>query len=318
MAKRAKANFRKTSMKQTARAVRSYCFLVASYFLLILFLPADQVSMHNYMLSATEYRVLRFSLALPLVLMWFAAFFGYAKLQQYAQTIAKTPEASGYQRLANGCRWLAWGLSTTSIASIILNTNGDNHPRFHSLAIIIINYMSLLYALIAFSVMSGGAHDLATRAKQSLTPATTRSLQLIFVISGVIYCYLTFKHLDLQSLASTNNPYYLPVWLLVISVIIPNLYAWFVGLLAVHDLGIAARRTHGVLYRRAVRFLASGLVLVIASLISVQYLHSAIPRSGHLSLDTTLIVTYATYLVTMIGFILVSLGANRLKRIEEV
>lgn len=305
-------------MKYISGAVRSYTILVVCYVLLILLLPANHTDMHSYSLSVAQYRGLRLVLALPLALMWFSAFYGYAKLRQYADAIAKTPEGKGYRRLADGCRWLAWGLTATPIVSLIVNTIGDRHPGFHSVAVIVINYASLAYVLVAFSIISGGAHELAQRTKQAMASGSTRILQLVFVGAGVLYCYLTFRHLDLQSLASTNNPYYLPVWLLVISIIIPNLYAWFVGLLAAHDITVAARRTHGLLYRHAVRLVAIGLVLAIASLISTQYLHSVIPRTGHLSLDTALIVTYATYMTMVIGFSLVALGVSRLKRIEEV
>ncbi|PIZ63149.1 hypothetical protein COY17_01230 [Candidatus Saccharibacteria bacterium CG_4_10_14_0_2_um_filter_52_9] len=94
---------------------------------------------------------------------------------------------------------------------------------------------------------------------------------------------------DLGSLASAKNPYFLPVWLVVVSVIIPYLYAWFVGLLA-----------------------------VIFSSIALQYLNGIRPSPGYLTLDYRLLLTLIFRILGGAGFVMLIIGAGRLKKIEEV
>jgi hypothetical protein len=57
---------------------------------------------------------------------------------------------------------------------------------------------------------------------------------------------------------------------------------------------------------------------VIISSIGLQYLHAVIPRKGHIEIGELLIGVYLIYAIVAIGFILISAGANRLKKIEEV
>jgi len=306
-------------MKYIGSAVRNYLVLITLYLLLGLLLPASSVDMQNYGLSAREYHVLRFVLALPLALVWFTAFYGYARLKEYAAVMDNTAESRGFQQLARGVHWLAWGLALPSVLSLVLNNGIANaHPNLHEAAVISINYITLALTLVGLVITSNATHELALRSKRTFSAASARSLQFIFVTSGVLYCYLTFRHVDMQSLASTNNAYFLPVWLLIMTIIIPSLYAWFVGLLAAYDITLMAKQTHGLLYRHALRNLAAGLVVVIASYVAQQYLHTVVPRTGHLSLNTTLLLTYSIYICTMLGFVLMTVGAIRLKRIEEV
>jgi hypothetical protein len=108
------------------------------------------------------------------------------------------------------------------------------------------------------------------------------------------------------------------VWLLVLTIIIPYLYAWFIGLLAAFEITVVARQAKGILYRQALRLLAGGVSVVIAGLITIQYVRSVFPSGGKLSLGLVLLLIYLVYLIVAAGFVLITLGANRLKKIEEI
>jgi hypothetical protein len=105
---------------------------------------------------------------------------------------------------------------------------------------------------------------------------------------------------------------------MVVSVIIPYLYAWFVGLLAAYEIMLFSRHSKGVLYRQSLSLLALGLVVIIASSIALQYMNSIQPRVGHLMLSYHLIITSIFRIIGGGGFVLLAVGANRLKKIEEV
>jgi hypothetical protein len=110
----------------------------------------------------------------------------------------------------------------------------------------------------------------------------------------------------------------LPAWLMIVSVIVPYLYAWCIGLLAAYEIMVFSVNVRGLLYRRALLFLVIGLVAVILSSIAYQYVNSVVPRTGELVFNYKLLLTLAIRIVSGIGFFVLAIGASRLKKIEEV
>lgn len=309
---------RKDAMHRLTSALSSYTLLTILYLLLVIVLPANKAAMQAYHLSALEYHVLLFVVVLPLIAIWFAAFYGYAKLRQYADSISKTAEGANFDRLASGFMWLAWGLPVPSIISLILNSITNAHPGFRATGIIITNYIDLAIPLVAFSLISNGSRGLLDYARVRISTASAKLIILVFVVLGVLYCFLTFRHLDPHSAGSTNNPFYLPAWLMVLTIIVPYLYAWFIGLLGANEIMLFAKQSQGVLYRKSLRILAIGIIAVIASSIAVQYVSTVEPRLGHLSLNYLLAITYLIRIVAAMGYVLIAIGAIRLKKIEDV
>ncbi len=302
----------------TSRALLRCTALACLFIVLIFVLPTSHATMHAYNLSSLQYRLITLSLAFPILVVWFAAFLGSAKLRDYAYQIRKTPQGLHFNNLANACTWLALSLPVPAIAGQLLNALANKWANFHPTAIIITNYINIILPLIAFSIVGIASRGLIRDAKLTLSLATTRFIMILFLVIGVLFCYLTFRQFDLTSLQASTNPYFLPLWLMVITVTIPSLYAWFVGLLAAYEIGLYSKQSHGLLYRKALRLMIGGLIAVIVSLIALQYLNSVQPRIGHLVLDYRLLLNLLFRIIGGIGFILLALGATRLKRIEEV
>jgi hypothetical protein len=302
------------------RALQQYGLLSLLYVVLIFVLPPNPETSHMYHLGGLQYHVISFAVALPSLAVWLAAFISYAKLRQYAQYIRKTAEGSHFDELAQGCTWLAWSLPLSTIVPVLLNALADHWPRVHPTAIIVSNYTALLLPLLAFSVIAGAARGLVTDSAIKFNFTTIRLLLLAFITVGVLYCLLTLRRFDLTSLeaGSTANPYFLPLWLMTMTIIIPYLYAWFIGSAAVYEITLFSKQVQGVLYRQALRLLVGGLLAVILSSIALQYISSIEPRIGHLVLDYKLVLTLLCRVIGGGGFVLLAIGANRLKKIEEV
>lgn len=305
-------------MKYIDNSMRTFSLLILTFFLLLAIIPVNEAVMAQYDLTATQYRVLNFLVYLPFAGIWFTAYYGYSKLAGYARSISNTDEGSGFEALATGTGWLAWGFLLQSYTSLVLNAIASVYPNFHPSAMIMSNYIGMLFPLVAFVYIGAGARTLMQHTQHHVGVAITRNIQFAFVALGVVYCYLIFRNLDLHTLSASNNPYFLPVWLLVLTIIIPYLYAWFMGLLAAYEILVVAKHVKGVIYRQALRLLASGVAVVIGSFIMAQYLRTAVPKTGRLSLNILLLLIYLIYLAMAAGFVLVTMGANRLKKIEEV
>ncbi len=305
-------------MQHLKVALRSYAVLAGAYLVLVLLLPANRAASHDYNLTATAYHLLYLVVIIPLIGIWFGAFYSYGRLRQYSTAIADTPEGKDFARLATGFTWLAWGSVVTSMVTIILNTIADSHHSFLPSAIVVTNYVSLAVPLISYSFISTTTRSLNLRAKITISNIGTKLLIFSFMLIGVAYCWVAFGHLDLHHITASNNAYYLPTWMMILTVIVPYLYAWFIGLLAAYELFLYSQHAAGVLYQHAIRLLSFGVISVIASSVAVQYFRTASPRIGHLSLNTTLLVVNLVYIFMATGYIFVSLGARQLRKIEEV
>jgi hypothetical protein len=309
---------KKKGLEPTSRALQ-YCALLAVVYVLLLFLlPASSATMREYHLTALEYRVAAFAVAIPSLLTWFAAFIGYAKLREYAHSVRKTPEGISYDQLAGGVTWLAWSLPVGVLIPQLLNALAGSHPGFRGTATIVSNYIALLMPLIGFSVIANASQGLLASIRAKLSLANARFIILAFLVLGVLYCFLVFRNLNLSSLGSSNNPYYLPAWLLVISVIVPYLYTWFMGLLGSYEITVYRTHIRGVLYKQALGLVVGGLITVILSSMALQYVTSVQPRIGHLVFNDRLLFITLFQIIGGVGFVLLGIGASRLKKIEEV
>jgi hypothetical protein len=300
------------------RAVPSFILLASLYTALIFILPASPISMAAYSINALEYKIILSAIALPSIVVWLVAFISYAKFRDYAGLIKRTPEGIHFSKLADGATWLAWSLPIPVILGLTLGAVSTHWPGFRPTSIILGNYINLLLPLVAFVLISSATRGLINDAKLKLSLTNVRVIMFAFVSAGVIYCYFIFKQLDLTSLVSSNNPYFLPIWLIVVTLIIPYLFIWFVGILAAYELQLFSKKVHGVFYRQALRLLAAGLITVIASSIALQYINGVFPRLGYLVLSYKLVLVLLFRIVGGAGFILLAIGADRLKKIEEV
>ncbi|HSW85853.1 MAG TPA: hypothetical protein VLF79_04600 [Candidatus Saccharimonadales bacterium] len=304
--------------RPTTKAIKQVLGLICLELVLIIVLPANQSVLDMHQFTATQYRIELFVLALPLFGAWFAAFYGYAKLQEYVNSISSTVDGSSFSKLAQGCNWLVWSLPITAILTLILSAVAEQWTNLYATSVIISNYTNLLFSFVGLSILATASRSLVLRHKTQFTIGMVRIFLAVFLLIGVSYSFLLLKHFDLNSITSTNNAYYLPTWFVIISIMIPYLFAWFSGLLAAFDIELYSRHSQGILYRKAFRIMVAGLLTIIFSFVALQYMSSLHPTVGPPSLDLRAAFTALFRVTSAVGFILLALGATDLKKIEEV
>lgn len=309
-------NFQNKS--QSLNVIR-WCTIMSLLFVLCIFLLPQSASIaKSNNLTISQYRYAQLLVNIPIISVWYFAFWGYSKLKEYSKAIIKTPEGKSIDKLASGITWLAWSLPVVAITNKILTAIGGKKISINSFTIILSNYIDLVLPLVAFIIISSAARKLIGDKKASLDTTRNRLLIILFALIGVVYCFLILRAFDLSSLASTKNPYHLPAWLMIVSIIIPYLYAWFIGLLAAYEILIYSKHLHGLLYKNAMYFLACGLVAIIISYIAGQYLSSVWHMPKHLEFSLKQIIIILFKIVGGIGYIFLAYGASKLKKIEEV
>ena len=295
-----------------------YAATVAVYILLILILPRTNPMMSDMAVTPAQYQALLLVIALPVISIWFAAVYGYTKLRDYANSIRRTPESRSFNQLADGAAWLAWSLPASAILTMIMSVLAHTYPGFRSPAIILTNYTYLLLTFVGLLIMGNAARSLVTNAHVNFSTMTARSLIVLFITAGVLYCYSIFSSFDSSSLAANDNVFHLPLGVVIVTLVIPNLFAWFTGTVAIYELHAYKNKVKGLFYKQSLHLLISGLTAVIVSAIMMQYLNSVVPLANQGLLSYRLVLNLIIGAGAGIGFILIAMGATRLKRIEEV
>lgn len=307
-------------MKKPSRAYLLFALLAVVYLGLVIFLPANATTLTRYNLSAAHARNLNLGVALPYIVIWFVAFFGYIKLKNYSQIIIKSVDGKALSRISDGLLVLAIGLPVSAILSRILGYIGRSQAHLLPTTTIASIYIDLLIGLLATTIIFIGAKHLVDTVNNKIKTEPSYAVMISLALVGTPFIYLTLTNPVRQfpSEELGRAAYYLPDALIVITVILPLLVAWYMGLTAVYYILAYRKYVKGVIYRSALGFLASGLVFIILARIAIRYLTSLNTVISQWSLNYLLIAVYILLVLIAIGFMLIAKGTKKLKMIEEV
>lgn len=303
---------------------KKYAFLlgvfIVAYMILTFGVPSDADWLERLGLSDLQFRLIRLTLALPLVMIWFLAFYGSATFKAYALKIIGSPDGRAFNVLANGLMVLALALPVSSITSATLRYLSRMHPEFTAAAVITNRYISLGLAIIAFVLIHRGAKSLvALTAKKSAGSTYVWSVIAALTIGGP-YTYLIITN----SANSIPDPsialaiYYLPAWLVVATIVTPYVWVWYLGIKSAVFILFYKKHIQGLVYRQALGRLAAGIGIVVGGSIVVQLLTPLSSQLVNWGLGSLLTLVYLLVVIVAIGYVLIALGAKRLKKIEDV
>lgn len=300
-------------MLRKTSTMKWYGLLLVIAVALVIILPPTHGTLQKLNISETEYRLAISTLILPFAIIWFSAFYAYNKLRVYATQIQSTREGTAFKSIADGTGVLAWGLAGTTILAILFDAISSANPGFTGFQKVFSDYISILVPLIGFTFIGSGTRILNVISKVRPNIIGTRIIILVFLTIGVF-----FSHLVLSNSAHNNDPYYLPFFFLVITFIIPYLYAWFIGLLSANEFRLYAQAVKGIIYKRALIWLAVGLTIVVIASVASQFINSVFLTKHNISIGSAFLMTYPIFVIEAVGYGLVAYGARWLKRIEEV
>jgi hypothetical protein len=281
------------------------------------FLPTpDPGTLQHYHLSTTSYRWLILPIVIFFVIIWLTALYGSLRIKQYARIIRGSREATGLDILSSGFMALALMLPLTSDLSSLANSISRYHETYREPLTIIINYVNLVVMAVALSLIAGGAEKLAALANRKHLQLPENFWVLGFIIISSLYGYFLISQPSEKSLAV--RPYYLPHWAVLVTLAMPYLYFWYRGFKGAYMLFEYQKNVRGWLYKKALRYLAAGVSVVVLSSVLTRMLTTIPSQLNHLNLTPVLVIIFGLLAVIAIGYGLIALGANRLRKIEEV
>ncbi len=297
-----------------------YALMALLYICLTLFTPTDAAVLTKYHLSPTQAKTLSLAVAIPIMAIWFIAFYGFVHLRAYVQVIRKTEDGKHLKTLSRGIFWLAISLPVNSIVASYMSYLAYRHPSAIPATIILTNYVRLLLAIVSLYWIFQGAKGLASMLPGNSEVMHRDDARTGFIVLGLVFAYITLNNPARRSPVGTppRAAYYLPDILIILTIIIPYLWVWFRGLIAAFYLHFYKQKVKGMLYKSGLGYIANGLIFIIASSIAVQFVVSISSLWRDATLQFILIILYLLIVLIGLGFFLVAVGAKRLKKIEEV
>lgn len=297
--------------------LRSKLFYAYVAFLLVyagfVLLPAPQQAvLLQYHLSATGLRLIDLTVVLILAVIWFAGFYGFAKLNSYTSLIRQEKDGKQIAKLTKGVFFLVLWLPVSSTLSAILNFAAAKHPGMLPASTIINNYVSLLIPLIGFIFISEGAYGFSGLIRQRPSSRVMHGLAIPLIYIGLIYSHLVI------TTTGRDMVYHLSLWWVMLTLVAPYIYMWLIGLVATYQIYYYRQKVTGIVYREGWTFLALGICWLVVLSIGFQYLTTLTVHLRHLSIYALLALIYGLLLVLATGFILIAFGARKLQKIEEV
>jgi len=299
-------------MKLRSKIFYTYVAFVAVYVLLALLPAPDKATLTKYHLHATGVRLLDVTVIIPILVMWFAIFYGYAKLSCYGSLIQNNQDGKQVARLASGLFVLAIGTPIVTIVSTLLTVAARSHHSLTGASVLIPDYLNIIIALIAFLFINRAARGLNRISRTTPGFMGSHGVVLLVIIIGVVFCDLIAR-----SHANLRTTYHMSYNLVMLTFAIPYMYIWFLGLFAIAEMYAYSKQVPGILYRKAWNRLAIGLGAIIVISILLQYLGTLSTWVSGLSLAKLLLLLYVLLLLLAGGFIVVALGTKDLMKIEE-
>jgi hypothetical protein len=300
-------------MSTKLKSLYAYSILVVAYALGTLLIPQSKHTLQRYHITSLHLKVLDATIILLFALIWFCAVYGFYNFRQYYQLIKKTKDGKPLANISVGLGLLAFWFPVTSVFNTYTDYFVVSHASLAGTVQIMQNYLSLLIPLIGFIFISIGARGLMDVVKQRPSLAGINILVSPLIVVSVLYVYLVSNTQN-----RLNGIYGLSKFYVLLTVVAPYIYMWFMGLLALYEIFLYRLKSPGILYRKSWRMLALGLGSLIIVSIIFQYLSTITERLNKLSLNWLLMFVYALLILLAVAYVLIAFGVRNLKKIEEV
>lgn len=298
------------------RAIGLFAILTLVYLILALTGPIDKETLSHYHITTTQARELTAAVVIPFVLIWIVALYGALKMKGYAQIIKDSPDGQAINTISSGLLVLVFGLPITTIISNIFNQITSNHESYTPPLTIVNNYIGLLIMALGLLLISNGAQKLNFLIKKQVSSTEQKVWVLISVIISGLYAYIIAAPSLHGSL--DKSTYFMPGWLALITLVIPYVYFWYHGFYAAFCIHRYQKYVKGNIYKNSLNYIAAGISVVVATSIFIRFLVNISEKLNRLSLSPILLIIYIFILISAIGYILIAIGAKKLRRIEEV
>lgn len=255
-------------------------------------------------------------IAIILAIMLLAAR-GATAFKSYATMITGSKEAQALDLIANGLLLtLSYFLISTTFSALL--PFYTKSPGFDAL-IVIKDHIPAFISLGAFFLLYRGSDHLRRVANFETWTRGSAFIMIGFLVFAFVFVleFTKFQAPPAGASTSATAMTILSPNILLFTLILPFLVAWFLGILATINITKFANSVQGTLYKRALKDLIKGLWFVIVLSMLIQALSLSDKFILSLQLPSLVALIYLLLIFYGIGFMFVRAGAKRLASLEE-
>jgi hypothetical protein len=299
--------------------ISSIFFLLAAVYLWgSLTNEPDQATLDKYNISSNQLHLLVLTIAIPYIIIWAIGLVGYLRLRSYTKFLGKGKDGVGFRTVARGVFLFTLWLPVSTLLASLASRYYGNHPATTEELTWLVNYVNLLILLPAFFLINQGAEYLVRTTKAKWV-GMSRFQIIAFTWVMAIYVFVTFQDSARNVPASAGDAatYYMPDWVILLTIILPRIFMWFLGLSAAASIILYGREVKGTIYKIALRYVALGIAGVVIASIVLTMVQSLTAALNDLSLAILLLLIYLLLIVIGVGYVLIAKGTKQLQKIEE-
>ena len=265
--------------------------------------------------SFSKLILIRFSILIPEVLIWFIAARGARRFKNYAVNIAGSPDGRALNDIANGLLVLVVYIITLGVMANLINLLKASDLRDE--AITSFNYLPLfIVALASFWLYRGTQQLMLLTGKPFWTGKRMMSMLIPFSIFAVVFGANFYMHAPSLMTVSGDPRFVLPLPMLMMTYVLPHVVVWTLGIISGANLAWYAKHVSGNLYKQIFKQAYIGVILVYMCIFLAQILMSSPIVESTFNLGVLFI--YAVIILNIVGFTYVYRGADKLQKIEDL
>jgi hypothetical protein len=305
---------------------RKYIFLLLAFSLIytiaVYTTPVSHALLHKYHLTMPVVRMLDALIIIPLIIIWAIAFYGSSMFESYAENIRRSKDGTAFRTIVKGVVTLAVGSPSVSVITVLISAYSSRHLPATRFQVIVSNYLTMLVSVAGLYFIYQGAVQLSQLTRKKFLPNGKVGFNAAYIAFAGIYTSLFVSHLpsakNIPLTPTSHAAYYTPTPILILTLLVPYLIAWYLGVLAIYLLRFYTQNIGGKLYSQAFRLLSYGLGMVIAGSIFVQLLSVYSGQLQNLSTASLIFLIYIFFAVISAGYIPIAMGAKKLSVIEKI
>lgn len=289
------------------------CYIIETFMV-----PVNQATLRHYHVDAIQLRTALVAIIVPYLIVWIVGLLGYIRLKEYVQSLGHSKDGSAFGRIATGMMWFTIWLPLSALLGSVSSAIYSAHPASTANVIRVENYINLLLLVPAFIYTYRGS-KLLLRLIRGRIASSSEHVTMWFIGFAALYTFVVLEDSSRRVALNAASPatYYLPDWLIVLTIVVPLLVLWYMGLQAIRNIRTYRRKAQGVIYRAGLQRLGYGLAVTTLMLILLRTLQSMSAQLNKLSFGLVIILLYLLLIGLGTGYLLIARGARQLQQIEE-
>lgn len=299
---------------------RTYYTIFAAFSLIyILATLIAPLAPNRFNLSVANTRLIQIGIAVPVVLIWFAAVYGAERFNSYARSIANSKDGKALNQIGSGLTMLAVAVMSNGISGTL--RPWALRDGWIENFVISYNYLQVVLYLAAFYLIYKGTVMLrAVVAKKPENLSAWVPVIIIIGLVGLLYVsvILGYDHRNDSPDPTKFSSYYLPDSLILSTLALPFLVGWALGIKSALNVAFYYKKVKGIIYKSALNRFATGMYLVVAFAVILQMLIAFSTYFAKAGLKSILLIVYLILISYSLGFLVIASGSKKLNAIEKV